>query len=60
MKKWYLIHNGIEAYVTDKKPRDPNVVVITVTADTAAQIMLLEKTANTKTTGPTIDEEEGV
>lgn len=60
MKKWYLVHTGNGAFVTNKKMCDPNVVTVQITAEVAAQIMLLEKTANTKTTGPTIDEEEGV
>ena len=60
MKKWYLVHTGNGAFVTNKKMCDPNVVAVQITAEVAAQIMLLEKTANTKVTGPTIDEEEGV
>ena len=60
MKKWYLVHTGNGAFVTNKKMCDPNVVAVQITAEIAAQIMLLEKTASTKTTGPTIDEEEGV
>lgn len=60
MKKWYLVHTGNGAFVTNKKMCDPNVVAVQITAEVAAQIMLLEKTASTKTTGPTIDEEEGV
>ena len=59
MKKWYLVHTGNGAFVTNKKMCDPNVVAVQITAEVAAQIMLLEKTASTKTTGPTIDEEEG-
>jgi hypothetical protein len=60
MKKWYLVHTGQYAFVTNKKMCDPNVVAVPITAEVAARVMLLEKTANTKDTGQTIDEEEGV
>ena len=45
MKKWYLVHTGNGAFVTNKKMCDPNVVAVQITAEVAAQIMLLEKHA---------------
>ena len=45
MKKWYLVHHGFGAYVTDKKVADPNCVVIRISADQAATILLCEQRA---------------
>ena len=45
MKKWYLVHHGFGSYVTDKKVTDPKCVVIRISADQAATILLCAERA---------------